>query len=481
MTTELMRRWLTGVSGAIVLMAGPALAGTAPSAGDAEINQKIDALEQQIQDLKAAQSAQFAESQRATSAQPTFNLNNGRPTFTSADGAFSASLRALVQFDGADFIQKDTLPPGAVSDLSSGTNFRRARIGLSGKFYNVWDYYFLYDFGGSNGVEGSTISQAYIQYNGFGPVQVRAGAFPPYSSLEDSSGAGDTLFIERASATEISRGIAAGDGRSAIALTSSGKSYLASVAYTGGKVGDSGFFDEQEAVVGRLAYLPWNTGDSKIVIGANGTYLFNPAGAGAGVKSTFTFQNQPELKVDDNSTRLISAAIANPKDISQWGVDGAANWKNFYAEGGYFGFGADRNGVGPAFASPDFNGYYAQASWTLTGEPRKWDAPSASFRSPNVTHPVNGKAGGFGAWEIAGRFSEIDLDWNKGVAGKATPVGGIRGGEQKIWTAGLNWYPNNALRVLFNYQHDQINRLSAAGAQIGQDLDAVSVRLQVQL
>ncbi len=52
MTKELRRRWLAGVSGAIILLAGPALAGT--TSNNDEINLKIDALEQQIQDLKNA-------------------------------------------------------------------------------------------------------------------------------------------------------------------------------------------------------------------------------------------------------------------------------------------------------------------------------------------------------------------------------------------------------------------------------------------
>lgn len=489
MTKELKRRWLAGVSGAIILLAGPALAGATSS--NEEINLKLDALEQQIQDLKASQSSQFAESQRAAAAQPTFNLNNGRPTFTSADGNFSAALRALVQLDAGYYDQSKTAPavPTNANDLSSGSNFRRARIGLSGKFFKVWDYYFFYDFGGS-GVEGSTISQAYIQYNGFGPAfAIRAGAFPPYANLEDSEGAGNSLFIERASATEIARSLAGGDGRAAIAITSTGPNYLASIAYTGGKVGDTAIFDEQQGVVGRLAYLPWNTANSKLVIGVNGTYVFDTAdaAAGAGAASTgINFQNQPELRVDDNSVRLVSTGNINANSAYHWGADAAANWKNLYAEGGYYGFGADRRGVGAAGADPNFSGWYGAASWILTGEARKWDGPSASFRSPTVTHPVNGTAGGIGAWELAARYSVIDLNWHQGLPGVATPAGGIRGGEQKIWTAGFNWYPNNALRVLFNYQHDEIDRINGgtaplANARIGQDLDAVSVRLQVAL
>jgi phosphate-selective porin OprO and OprP len=52
----------------------------------------------------------------------------------------------------------------------------------------------------------------------------------------------------------------------------------------------------------------------------------------------------------------------------------------------------------------------------------------------------------------------------------------------------LNWYPNNALRVLLNYQNVEVDRLSpggggfpAAGTDIGQDIDTIALRLQVAL
>jgi phosphate-selective porin OprO/OprP len=60
-------------------------------------------------------------------------------------------------------------------------------------------------------------------------------------------------------------------------------------------------------------------------------------------------------------------------------------------------------------------------------------------------------------------------------------VGGIRGGEQKIWTAGINWYPNPAIRFVLDFQHTDVSRLNGAGAGIGADLDAVSLRTQLSL
>src|SRR5690606_30257104 len=86
--------------------------------------------------------------------------------------------------------------------------------------------------------------------------------------------------------------------------------------------------------------------------------------------------------------------------------------------------------------------------------------------------------GGLGAWELAARYSVADLNDNECVAGAATPVGGIRGGEQKITTVGLNWYPIKNVRMMFEYLVVDVEKLNGAGADIGQDHKAYATRVQ---
>ena len=227
------------------------------NAADAETDAKIKALEAQvealstqIQDLKVGTASKYAETQKQITAVAP-SIVNGRPTLTSADGAFSASLRSLVQFDMGYY---DQSAPPLAPQLSNGSNFRRARLGIDGKVYTDWEYSFIYDFGGS-GVEGSSISAAYVQYNGLNPVLLRLGAFAPYANIEDSSGSSDLLFLERATVSEIQRGLAGGDGRSAFSVVRAGERFFASLAYTGGRANQSNILDEQQALLGRAAYL----------------------------------------------------------------------------------------------------------------------------------------------------------------------------------------------------------------------------------
>jgi phosphate-selective porin OprO/OprP len=482
---------LLAASSMIALATAAQAADRAPSSGNstqgaAANDAKIDQLEQdiqdlqaQVQDLKRSTADQYADVQSQSSKGPKFSLANGRPTFS--DGDFTFALRALVQYDSAYYAQ-GKVPAG--TDFDSGSNFRRARFGFEGTAFKDWQYNFIYDFGGS-GIEGSTISTAYIQYNGLAPVHFRIGAFPPSESFDDTTSAADLLFLERSQPADVARGIAGSDGRDAAQLFAYDDNYFASVAYTGSLVGVSGQFDEQQAVVGRAAYRPIASDDVNLAVGGDFSYVFKLPDLTAGPNSahSFSLAERPELNVDDASTavRLINTGNIDASHVFEWGVEAAGNFKNFYGQGGYFGFSADRRDLGNPtnLPDPDFNGYYLQASWILTGEVKKYNPSTGSFTAPKPSDPFTMDKAGIGAWEIGARYSDLDLNYRDGDVGKTTPFGGIRGGDQRIWTAGINWYPNQVIRFMLDFQHTDVSKLSGAGANADARLDAVSLRSQI--
>jgi phosphate-selective porin OprO/OprP len=95
----------------------------------------------------------------------------------------------------------------------------------------------------------------------------------------------------------------------------------------------------------------------------------------------------------------------------------------------------DANDLG----DPTFGGMYASASWFLTGEQRPYDFTTGEFGRLVPTRAVSWRHGGWGAWEIAGRLSYLDLS-----------DADIGGGRMLIGTAGLTWYWKRYLRLLFN-------------------------------
>ena len=472
-------------------------AGAAPPAPSPSVEDKIAAQQAAINALDARVAAAESTARIAKSEAPTFTINNGRPTIASADSRFSLSIRALVQYDTAYFMQGTAAQQLAAAngpDLSSGSNFRRAQLGIQGKVFGDWNYFFNYDFGGGassgNELQGR-IQQAFVEYAGIPNWSFRIGAYPWSANLEDATGAGDVIFLERNAASDLSRSLAGGDGRDGIGVIYAGESFFGSVAYTGGKVADSAlFFDEQQAIVARVSDVFYSDADWKLLLSGAINWVFHggDATAGAGSANNITLQDGPELTTDDNSLRLVSTGAINVDQAYNWGVEGAAEWRNFYAQAGYFGFGMEPQAGAPNL---NFDGWYVQGTWILTGESRPYNQQNGSFANPKPRVPFSIDGWGPGAWEVAARYSDLDLNDNAGVLGSALPAGGIRGGDQRIFTAELNWFPNNVLKFALQYQHTQIDRIGTipagfghgvlSNAQVGQDFDTLALRSQIAL
>ena len=445
--------------------------------------EQIDALKSELHSYKTTQRLEKQD-------EPVWSFASGRPMVQSPDGRFSLGLRGLGQFDTAYYDQSDSASRLAAANggaLSSGSNFRRAQLGIQGKLFGDWSYLFNYDFGGSSGNEQQGRVQAvYAQYDGLAPFALRIGAYPPPAGLEDGTASGDTIFLERNAPSEVARSLAGGDGRDAITALYAGEKLFAALSLTGGKVADSSTYaGEQRAVLGRVSDMVYSDNDWRLLLGANGTYVFTPPftnTVGPSATHTITLSTWPELTVDDTGSKLVSTGAINADHVRQWGVEGAAQWRSLYAQAGYFGYGIDRAGTG--LSNPDFDGWYLQGTWVLTGERRGYSAANGAFTSPKPSIPFSLSGGGWGAWELAARYSDLDLNYNEGHAGAAMPADGVRGGEQKIWTAGINWYPNSLIRFALDYQHISVDRLGStaspvvANTNVGQSIDTIALRSQ---
>jgi phosphate-selective porin OprO/OprP len=84
-----------------------------------------------------------------------------------------------------------------------------------------------------------------------------------------------------------------------------------------------------------------------------------------------------------------------------------------------------------------FDGWYSQIAYTLTGEARPYRTDRGVFEG--IRPARNFDRTGWGAWEVAFRLSEIDLNNQD-----------IEGGKERDATLGLNWYLNQFLRITFN-------------------------------
>lgn len=488
--------WFAGAAAAVLAWPAVASAQEDVAARIQALEAQVQALSQQIADLKAATTGEIqtvraeaaAEKQAAatTAAKSAkVTIANGKPMIASADGRFSATLHGVMQLDTAKYFQDDNLPASVTArDLNGGANFRRARLGMDGKLFGDFDYNVLLDFGGSGAEDAGRIQELWIQYSGFDGAKVRIGAFAPSLGLADAASTNGSLFPERPAVADLARGLAGGDTRIGAGITTGGERWLASAVVTGALVsslnsGTSSFnsatFDEQLGYALRIAGTPLKGADWMVHAGANASVIAQPADAGGSAANRYPVQlrERPELRVD--GARLVDTGAIDAAGARALGFELAFQKKNLMFQGEYFDLRVDRRNPAAGLTDPEFSGWYVEGGWVLTGEARKYNTATAAFDAPAVAKPLDPSKDQWGAWELAARYATLDLDANPNSAVAANR---IRGGEQSIWTLGVNWFPNPAVKFMVDIQDVSIERRNAAGLPLDQDYQSVNLRSQ---
>jgi phosphate-selective porin OprO/OprP len=471
---------------------GATTAAAAPAAQPEVSAAQFEALQNQVYEMSAA-----------TKGQATVKMAKGRPTISSSDGKWTWAPRVDVMGDFASY------DPGAFGKATgaslkkSGENFRRAQIGFQGTLAGDFGYKFIYDFGGTNGDEtyqayfngndtkiastgagsGPHIKEAWVSYKGIlDPFTFQAGALPTPANLSDMTSSDDLLFNERPSPAQIDRSIAGDDGRDSVGFWGNGDWWYGSAFLTGDAAGKGDLIapgSGQEAIVARAAVAPWYdpATNFNIHLGGNVTDVLRPQvatswnGTANTTAASITLSDRPELRVD-NVSFLSTGGIA-AKNAQAYGLEGAASWGPLLVEGEDFWY--DINRVSNSGkSSPNFGGWYVEGSWVITGEPHKYNMATASYLRPSPDSPVG--SGGWGAFEVAGRYSSTDLEYHAGQADA------VYGGKQNIISAGLNWYPIDAVKVMFDYETvslRDIGGLTKAGTDDNGHFTDLSTRVQV--
>lgn len=412
-------------------------------------------------------------------------FKNITPTLSSADQNFTLTVRSLFQFDAASYFQdKDMAASVTARDLNSGTNFRRARVGMTGKAYEDFDYAIWLEFGGSGAEDVGRFHEAWIQYNGFKPAKIRIGELAPSVGLGDATSTSAIPFLERAAVSELSRGMAAGDTRMGITAFNNTDNLFWAVAVTGNTVSTlntqaSGFVpashDEQLGVTARIAGTPFKGKNWLIHTGLNYSGIINPADAGPSTTPRFAVQlrERPELRVD--GTRLIDTGAIDAESASVTGVELAWQSGRFFAEGEAFRFHVARRNPTMGLTDPVFSGWYLEGGWALTGETRSYNIKTAAFDNLTPTHNFDPKTGHWGAFELVARYSNLDLDHN---IGSAVAADRVRGGQQDIASVGIGWTLNPSIRFIIQGQDVKITRMSGTGDMLDQSYQTFAIRSQ---
>ena len=225
----------------------------------------------------------------------------------------------------------------------------------------------------------------------------------------------------------------------------------------------------------RLTFQALQGPGYSVHIGGDAEFLLSPpvgpASPSALATRTLTLSDRPELRIDP-TTILSTGPIANVSHAQVYSAEAAAGLGPLFFLGVYFWFKVEREFGLPSL---NFNGGYAEASWTITGESRKYIPATGAYSGIIPFNPVSPSGAGWGAWEVAGRYSVMNLNDQIGS------VAGIAGGQQTVYTAGLNWYVNNNIRFMLNYLHGTIEKQASAVSTVntGANFDAIAGRMQI--
>jgi len=307
-----------------------------------------------------------------------------------------------------------------------------------------------------------TITDAYLRYSGFKPFSFTAGSFKVPFSLEAVSSAKYITFMERGLPFAFLTLRALGGMAAA-----SGDNWTASLGAFGDTVTTETSDDEGKSLAARITYAPFFQSDRVLHLGASGVWRVPFQNGTAPFHKTVRFRSKPESNpiTDDLGTRGRLVDTGNiPGDVqyfSLFGAELAGVYGPFSIQGEYIRTDVDRS-VGDSLV---FDGYYGYASWFLTGESRNYKADKGIFDILTPNKPFSLASGGWGAWELAARYSEIDLNDDA-----------VSGGRERDITAGLNWYPNPYIHFMANYIH--VLEIDG-GLHDEEDLDISQVRAQV--
>ncbi len=184
------------------------------------------------------------------------------------------------------------------------------------------------------------------------------------------------------------------------------------------------------------------------------------------------FRHRPEAR---SATRwLDTGRIEGCRDYHLWGLEGVLNFGSLQLAGEAQYVNMNRDGGSGSDLS--FFGWYCYASYFLTGEHIPWKRSSGTLDRVKpfenfflVDTLRNGAGGGWGAWQIAARYSYLDLE-----------SADILGGRGQSLTIGLNWHWTSNSRMQFNWLHGQIkNNEVTRDESLGGMYDIIGTRFMV--
>jgi phosphate-selective porin OprO/OprP len=399
------------------------------------------------------------------------------PRWRSDDGNLNFGGGAMMQFDFGTYSQTGQGGPETSQalnpDLEPGVRARRGILLASGVIYNDFIVFGIYDAFDTGDAVMDGLRSAVLAYRRFDPLWFMVGQQNIASPLDAATFSSRRQFMESAMSSD-AFGLAPGTPSLGVSTMHRSDHHFLRLGLYGVPAKEVGENSEGYGIHGRATYAPISERTRALHFGVAG-YWRKPTVLRGEAGGTERFHARPELRIDDTSF-VDTGDIPRINDYYYTAFEFLGVYGSASVQAEYQRLHVNRyDGPHDApFRDLTFDGYYVQAGYFLTGESPNYYPRFATLWRVQPFKEFDPEAGGWGAFEIAARYSHIDLD--DGVNDLAG--GGIRGGVGDNYTVGLNWYLTALTRISVNYVHSNIDNLSDTGLNEGEVIDAVGVRVQ---
>ena len=451
-----------------------------------DLEAELKRLQQRIKSLEDSQKKLLSSDQKRTDDEKKKKEADAKkPEFP------HFKITGFTQFDTILYSQ-DENNRNTVGDAQNGAGFRRLRLAVNGKVAEFTAYQLEVDFAtaGRPSFFDCFVEQSNIPYAG----AVKIGQFCQPFSIDSLTGFRNLTFLERSlpflAMVPFRRiGIQASD------LTDDERTALAYSFYRSGGFNNAPLGDDRFATdfgdIGGFAFSTRMThlllydepAQDRYLWHIGGGYNFSALAANDAVGSGSPGNAGTPEPFYQAKTSPEFGSVSYPEFSSNFGsaVNGAPSFvdtgryqaNNFHLFGVETVYQAGPVGIqseymativdsvaGPVF----YHGAYAQIAYRLTGEHRVYDKKLGTLgRLTPYTDfiPLDGSIRGWGAWEIAARYSFVDLrnpnsldgHYYNNATNTFTGTSKAGNGILQDTTVGINWFLNAHTKIQFNWIH----------------------------
>ncbi len=434
-------------TGAQVSQANP-LAVDSVSSRSPAIEGRFEALDQKLRIIERRRELEQESAAEKVKVTPVVAGTRDGFSITSANKDFQLKIAGYFQGDSRFYVGGPDPTPNTFA-------ITRARPIFEGTVFKYFDFRIMPDFGA-----GQTVLQdLHMDFTYLPTAKLRAGKFKSPFGLERLMSARELLFVARAFPTQLApnRDVGVqvyGDIRG-------GALNYAVAALNGVPDGGMGDVDTNNAkeIVARAFVQPFKNGPVELLNGLG----FGLAGSSGSQQGSL-----PSFK----TSTLAAFFSYAPGVIADGGRYRLSPQAYYYA--GPFGmlteyvYSSQEVASGSKLGRIQNRAWQVAASYVLSGG-------KPSYRGVSPLRVFNPKEGVLGAFELAARYNELDIDPEAFSSGFANLTKSAR--QASAWEVGLNWYMTKVIKFVINYEQ---TRFQGGGPQGDRPTEhAVLSRFQV--